>query len=82
MFPSTLVLLIVVLAFMAGALVFFIWAARAGQLGDLDRQAMLPLDERDLRVSHPWETAEQAEARREAWGEPLPPEPGEWGGAE
>lgn len=82
MFPATLILLIAALSFGALALGAFIWAARHGHFHDIERQARLPLEERDLRLAHPWETPEQAEARREAWGEPLAPEPGEWGGAE
>ncbi len=38
-------------------------------------------EERDYRLERPWETPEQREARRRAHGEPVRPEPGEWGGA-
>lgn len=81
MFLSTLVVLIAALAFIAGVLIAFIWAVRHDQFGDLDRQVRLPLEGRDLRLIRPWETAEQAEARRREWGDALKPGPGEWGGA-
>lgn len=58
----------------------FLWAWFSRQFDDIDGQAMLPLDEDDMSVQRPWETASQRAARVERWGPPTAPLPGAWGG--
>ncbi len=65
-----------------GALVAFAWAWRRGQFADLDRQAQVLFDDRDLRLDRPWESVRQRSDRRVAVGELLAPALGEWGGAD
>ncbi len=82
MFPSSLAVVLTGFALGMGALGAFVWAWRRGLFADLDRQARVLFDERDLRLERPWETARQRSARRAAAGELLAPSHGEWGGAE
>ncbi len=63
------------------AIAAFIWAWRRGAFDHLDAQARVILDPRDYRLVRPWETPAQQEERRRLYGDPIEPEPGEWGGA-
>ena len=63
------------------ALGAFVWAWRRGQFRELDRQAHVIFDERDLRLERPWETADQRAEREARYGPLVEPSPGEWGGA-
>ncbi len=81
MIPASLAVLLTGVLFGVLALVCFAWAWRRGHFDDMDAQAHLVFDSRDLRLERPWETDEEREARR-LHGAPLAPEPGEWGGAE
>lgn len=81
MLSGSLVVVVGTVALVAMALVGFALAWRAGGFRDIDAQARVILDPRDLRVERPWESAAQRAERRAAHGEPMPPEPGEWGGS-
>ncbi|HEX6939293.1 MAG TPA: cbb3-type cytochrome oxidase assembly protein CcoS [Longimicrobiales bacterium] len=81
MLPTSPVVLLTGVALGVIALLCFVWAWRRGQFDDLEAQAHLVFEPRDLRLARPWETAAQR-ADRLRFGEPLEPEPGEWGGAE
>lgn len=81
MIPASLVVLLTGVAFGVLALACFACAWRRGHFDDMDAQAHLVFEPRDLRLERPWETAEQREARL-IHGAPVPPAPGEWGGAE
>lgn len=81
MFPSSLVVILTGLFMGALALSAFAWAWRRGHFDRLDAQARVIFDERDHRLERPWESPDEREARRLAYGELLEPEPGEWGGA-
>jgi cbb3-type cytochrome oxidase maturation protein len=81
MFPSSLTVILTGLLLGAVALSVFVWGWRTGQFRNLDRQMASLLDERDLRVERPWESLPQRAERRHHYGEPLDPEPGEWGGS-
>lgn len=80
MFGGSVVVVVGTLALVGLALVAWAAAWRAGAFRDVDAQARVILDPRDLRLDRPWETAHQRADRRASHGEPLPPEPGEWGG--
>lgn len=81
MFPSSLAVVLTGLFLGAIALAAFAWAWRRGQFEHLDAQAHVIFDPRDYRLERPWETEAQREERRRLYGEPVEPEPGEWGGA-
>ncbi len=76
-----MVLLLLTLAALVGALVIFAWAWSRGLLEVHPGDDALALDEDDLRIARPWETADQASARIAEHGPALPARPGEWGGA-
>lgn len=78
-FPSSLAVILTGLALAAIALGGFVWGWRTGAFSQLDKQARIILDERDLRLVRPWETAHQRAVRRARYGAPLEAEPGEWG---
>jgi cbb3-type cytochrome oxidase maturation protein len=81
MLPSSLTVLLTGLFLGAIALGAFVWAWRRGQFDHLEAQAHVIFDERDYRLERPWETEAEREERRRLYGEPVPPDPGEWGGA-
>jgi cbb3-type cytochrome oxidase maturation protein len=80
-FPSSLAVIAAGLILGLVALAAFAWAWRTGAFRQLDRQAHVILDERDLRLERPWESPRQQAERVAACGELLPPRPSEWGGA-
>jgi hypothetical protein len=80
MFAASLAVVLLGALLLGGAIVAFAWAWARGELDPRPEHAAIPLDPRDLRVARPWETEAQAAERRADHGEPLPPEPGEWGG--
>ncbi|HEY9448474.1 MAG TPA: cbb3-type cytochrome oxidase assembly protein [Gemmatimonadaceae bacterium] len=79
MLPSSFAVILAGLATVALALGAFVWAWRRGQFTELDAQAHVILDERDLRLERPWESAAQRLERATQHGELLSPTPGEWG---
>lgn len=79
MFPSSLAVILTGLALAAIALGAFAWGWRSGAFSHLDAQARIILDERDLRLERPWETADQRAVRLAAYGSHIQAEPGEWG---
>ncbi len=81
MFPSSLVVVVAGLLLVAIALGAYVWAWRRGQFSSLDAQSRVILDERDVRLSRPWETPDQRADRVAAFGRPVAPTPSEWGGA-
>ena len=60
--------------------VFFLWAFFSGHFDDLDAQAVVILDEHDLRLEREWESEREKAERVRAYGAPVVPEPGEFGG--
>jgi nitrogen fixation-related uncharacterized protein len=79
--PSSLVVILATLAIGVLALTAFVWAWWRGLFRDLDAQSRVIFEPNDLRLHRHWETAAQRAAREHAYGEPLPPRRGEWGGA-
>ncbi len=81
MIPSSLPIIVATAALtLLGAVVLF-WAWRRGYLNDLDAQARIIFEPRDWRLERPWETDVQRLEREVAYGEPIEPRRGEWGGA-
>lgn len=78
-YASAFVVLFTLVIGIAG-LVLLAWAFRAGQLDKVNEQGWLALDERDRRLARPWESEADRSARERAYGPPVPPEAGEWGG--
>ena len=81
MIPSSLTVILATLALGVVALAAFVIAWRRGHFNHLDAQARVIFDSRDLRFVRPWETPAQRIEREATYGEPLPGERGEWGGA-
>jgi cbb3-type cytochrome oxidase maturation protein len=81
MVPSSIVAILTGLVLGAIALATFAWAWRLGAFDDLEEQAHVIFEPRDWRLQRPWESPAQQEERRRLYGEPIEPEPGEWGGA-
>jgi len=82
MIPYSVVVAITGLLLGLMAIGAFAWAWKRGVFDDIDQQALVILDPRDLRLSRPWETDEEQAEREELYGELIEPAPGEWGGAE
>ena len=80
MIPTSLAVLVMVLPLGALAFGAFVWAWRRGAFHDLDKQARVIFEPRDLRLERPWESAAQRAQRIEAFGPPETAERGEWGG--
>lgn len=80
MIPSSLTVILATLALGMVALAAFIAAWWRGHFRDLDAQARIIFDSRDLRFVRPWETSAQRLERQVTYGAPLPGERGEWGG--
>lgn len=81
MIPSSVAVIVATAALtILGALVL-IWAWRRGFFNDLDAQSRVIFEPRDWRIERPWETPVQKLERETAFGEPVAPHRGEWGGA-
>ena len=81
MIPSSLVVVLATFAIGVLALTAFVWAWWRGLFHDLVAQSRVIFEPEDLRFSRRWETPAQRLERESAYGAPLPPRPGEWGGA-
>jgi nitrogen fixation-related uncharacterized protein len=79
--PSSLVVVLATLATGVLALTAFVWAWWRGLFHDLDAQSRVIFEPDDLRLSRQWETPAQRVERENAYGAPLAPRRGEWGGA-
>ncbi len=83
MLPSslTVTLATTILGLLTVAVFFLAW--RRGQFNRINQQALLPLDDDDMNVARPWETASQRAERVEEFGPPARrTTPGIWGGAQ
>ena len=76
MFPSSLAVIITGMLLVVLALGAFVWGWRVGAFRGFDAQARIIFDDRDLRLSRPWETVAQSVDRRDAYGPLLQPTPG------
>ena len=81
MIPSSLVVVLATLAIGVLALTAFVWAWWRGLFRDLDAQSRVIFEPDDLRLSRQWETRAQRDERENAYGAPVPPRRGAWGGA-
>jgi cbb3-type cytochrome oxidase maturation protein len=83
MLPSSLTVTLAITILGLVTVAAFVWAWRQGHFDRIDRQALLPLDDDDMNVARPWETASQRAERIEEFGPPRPASvPGVWGGAQ
>lgn len=81
MVPSSVPVIIFTALFsLVPALVMF-WAWRSGFFRDLSAQSRVILEERDLRLERPWESAVDRLTREVDHGPSEHPAPGEWGGS-
>lgn len=81
MIPSSLPVIVATAALTLLAAAVLAWGWRRGFFRDLDAQARVIFEPRDWRLERPWETPVQRLQREVTYGEALPPERGEWGGA-
>lgn len=81
MIPSSLAVILATLALGVFALSAFIVAWWRGHFRNLDAQARVIFEPRDLRFARPWETPAQRREREATYGALLPGRRGEWGGA-
>ena len=82
MLPTSLAVALATVAMtLVPALVLF-WGWRRGFFRDLDAQSRVIFEPRDWRVERPWEAPADRLTREVAYGPPVAPRPGEWGGAE
>ena len=81
MIPSSLVVVLATLAIGVLALTTFVWAWWRGLFRDLEAQSRVIFEPDDLRLCRRWETPAQRVEREHAYGAPLAPQQGEWGGA-
>ena len=81
MIPSSLPVIVATAALTLLAAAVLAWGWWRGFFRDLDAQARVIFEPRDLRVERPWETPVQRLERELRHGAPVPPDRGEWGGA-
>jgi hypothetical protein len=79
--PTSLVIVLATVALTLVPALALLWAWRRGLLRDLDAQSRIIFEPRDWRLSRPWESPPEQLTREVAYGDPVPPAPGEWGGA-
>ena len=80
MIPSSLIVIVATAALTLLGAIILVWAWWRGFFHHLDAQARVIFEPHDWRLERPWETPAQRRERA-AHGAPLPPAPGEWGGA-
>lgn len=81
MIPSSLPVIVATAALTILAALVLAWGWWRGYFNNLDAQARVIFEPRDWRVERPWETPIQRLQRESAFGDPVEPLPGEWGGA-
>jgi nitrogen fixation-related uncharacterized protein len=82
MLPSSLTVTLAITLLGLCTVAVFVWAWRRGQFNNIKQQALIPLDDDDLNVARPWESASQRAERVEEFGPPrVSATPGVWGGA-
>ena len=81
MLPTSLAIVLATVALTLVPALVLAWAWRRGLLRDLEAQSRIIFEPRDWRVERPWESPTERLTREVAYGDPLPPAPGEWGGA-
>lgn len=80
MIPYSLIVAVTGLLLGIVAIAAFAWAWARGAFDNIDEQARVILEPRDLRLARPWETVAEQTERKRLYGDPIEPEPGEWGG--
>lgn len=82
MLPTSLAVVLATVAMTLVPALLLLWAWRRGLFRDLEAQSRVIFEPRDWRVGRPWESPAERRARVLAFGDPVPPLPGEWGGSE
>lgn len=82
MLPTSLAVVLATAAMTLVPVLVLAWGWRRGFFRDLDAQSRVIFEPRDWRVERPWESPAERLTREVAYGAPLAPRPGEWGGAE
>lgn len=77
---NILLVLLIIGGGLIGLAIFFV-ACLKGLFDDTQAQSTIIFNQVDLRIKRPWETAKQAQERRELFGELIEPKASEWGGA-
>ncbi len=79
--PSSLAMILMTVAFTAGAVAMLVLVWRKGFMRDFDAQSRSIFEPRDLRLVREWEGPVDRLEREMRFGAPLRPARGEWGGA-
>ena len=83
MLPSSLTVTLAITILGLLTVAAFVWAWRKGHFDRIPQQALLPLDDDDLTVTRPWESAAQRAERVENFGPThAAVTPGVWGGTQ
>lgn len=78
--PSSLPVIIATAALTLLAAGVLAWGYWRGFFRNLDAQSRVIFEPVDFRLERPWETAVQRLERETTFGDPVAPQPGEWGG--
>jgi nitrogen fixation-related uncharacterized protein len=83
MLPSSLTVTLAITILGLLTVAAFVWAWRKGHFDRIPQQALLPLDDDDMNVTRPWESAAQRAERVEDFGPThAAVTPGVWGGTQ
>ena len=81
MLPTSLAITVLTALLTLGAVALFAWAWWRGFFRDLEAQARIIFEPRDLQLERPWESPVEQLEREAAYGPAERPARGEWGGA-
>ena len=79
MLPTSIAVVLATVALTLAPALVLAWAWRRGYLRHLEAQSRIIFEPRDMRVERPWESPAERLTREVAYGELVPPVPGEWG---
>ena len=79
MLPTSIAIVLATVALTLAPALVLAWAWRRGHLRHLEAQSRIIFEPRDWRVERPWESPAERLTREVAYGELVPPVPGEWG---
>ena len=79
MLPTSIAIVLATVALTLVPALVLAWAWRRGHLRHLEAQSRVIFEPRDWRVERPRESPAERLTREVAYGELVPPVPGEWG---
>ncbi len=82
MLPTSLAVALATVAMTLSPALLLFWSWRRGYFRNLDAQSLVIFEAEDLQIARPWESAADQLTREVAFGTPLTPQAGEWGGAD